>query len=142
MMFLTEIRAYEVYEAFADADFDVTLRLCRFSADSRGRNGMVGEGHFHVEVQGVRFESTSNSFKRLVHVCEHLGVGWEAQSGERTVRIVPSDEEWRPQYSALKHARKRVTGFCAACEKEVRKEADSALCDQCIADERYRVRFG
>lgn len=141
-MFLTEIRAYEVYEAFSDADFDVTLRLCRFSVDSRGRNSLVGEGHFYVEVEGVRFNSDSDSFKRLIYVCEHLGVGWEAIHDKRTVRIVPLREEWLLPYRELKEARKRESGFCAGCEKEIRKEANSALCDQCIADERYRVRFG
>jgi hypothetical protein len=142
MMFLTEIRAYEIYEAFADADFDVLLKLRRFSVDSRGRNSLVGEGHFYVEVEGVHFNSDSSSFRRLVHVCEYLGVGWEAGHGERTVRIVPLREEWLPSHRALKEASKREKGFCAACEQEVRKQANSALCEQCIADERYRARFG
>jgi hypothetical protein len=140
--FMTEIRAYEVYEAFSDADYDVTLTLRRYAADTRDRNGVSDTGSFEIVVQSIRFHSTSESFKRLEYICKTLGVEWEITNSARSVNIVPRREEWLPAYTERRERYKRTRGFCAQCERDVTKQASSALCEECIAENVYRARFG
>jgi hypothetical protein len=140
MSFQNEIAAYEVFEALKDADFDVTLTLRGYSADQRQSNGVVTTGSYKVVVD-IRPRSGSE-FTRFLRVCEALRMEWEVDPSGRSVTVEPQYKDWIEEYREIKARDGRTKGFCAECEKEVRKPATSAVCEDCKAKAVCEARFG